>query len=104
MVPLYVTVPVTPLFKVKVALEIVDASMFSLNVAVIAAFTATPAALLAGLVDETVGGVVSVVEAPPPPPPQAATAILKSITKANLVVFNFFSLPEFSVYFCAFTE
>jgi hypothetical protein len=34
--------------------------MFSLKVAVIAAFTATLVALLAGLVDETVGGVVSV--------------------------------------------
>jgi hypothetical protein len=33
--------------------------MFSLKVAVIAAFTATPVALLAGLVDEMVGGVVS---------------------------------------------
>lgn len=29
----------------------------------------------------------------PPPPPQATTAILKSITKSNLVVFNFY-LPD----------
>jgi hypothetical protein len=29
----------------------------------------------------------------PPPPPHAATAILKSIIKSNLVVFNF-HLPE----------
>lgn len=29
----------------------------------------------------------------PPPPPQAAAAILKSITKINLVIFNFYH-PE----------
>lgn len=56
--PLYVTVPVTPGMVSVVAL-IVDASIISLNVAVIVAFTATPGALFAGLVDDTVGDVVS---------------------------------------------
>ena len=60
-VPVYVTVPVTPLFKVNVAVLTVDAVIVSLNVAVIAEFTATFVALLAGLTDVTVGGVVSAV-------------------------------------------
>ena len=47
--------PVTPLFNVKVAELTVDAAIGSLNVAVIAAFTATAVALFAGLVDDTVG-------------------------------------------------
>ena len=72
-VPLYLTVPVTKLFKVKVACETVLASTGSLKVAVIAAFTATPMALLAGMVDETVGAVTPG-DFPPPvaaPPPHA---------------------------------
>ena len=58
-VPVYVTVPVAPLFNVNVAVLTVDAVIASLNVAVIAVFTATFVALFAGLVDDTVGGVVS---------------------------------------------
>ena len=49
-----------------------------MKVAVIAAFTATPVALLAGLVDETVGGVVSV----PPPPVLLHDISSKPINKA----------------------
>ena len=51
--------PVTPLFKVNVVVFIEDASIASLNVTVTALFTAKPVAPFAGLVDETVGGVVS---------------------------------------------
>jgi len=51
-------VPVTPVI-VNVAVVIVPASMVSLKDALIDVFTATSAALFAGLVDETSGGVVS---------------------------------------------
>jgi hypothetical protein len=82
-VPLYVTVPVTPLFKVNVAVLTVDAVIASLNVAVIEVFTATAVALLTGLVDDTVGAVVSAVDDPPPPPPLPHPAKLKAASKTN---------------------
>lgn len=59
-VPLYITVPITPP-TVNVAVVTVAASIVSLNVAVIVVFTATPVALFDGLVDETVGDVVSAI-------------------------------------------
>ena len=84
------TAPVTPLFKVKVAVEIVAASMFSLKVAAIAPFTATPVALLAGLVDETVGAVVSGAGALAGAGlSHDAMAMLKRIAKPNLIVLIF---------------
>jgi len=87
-VPLYVTVPVTPLSNVKVVVDKVDAVMGSLKVAVIAEFSATLVALLAGLVEETVGAVVSAVEVVvPPPPPHAAKTMLNSMTKIIFIVF-----------------
>lgn len=58
----YVTVPgmaVEPCFKVKVDVVIVDASISSLKVTVTIELTATSVALFAGLVELTVGGVVS---------------------------------------------
>ncbi len=61
-VSVYVTVPLilfSPVVTVKVAVVIVDTFIFSLNVAVIAVFTAISEALFAGFVDDTVGGVVS---------------------------------------------
>ena len=72
-VPLYVTTPLTPLLKVKVAGDTVVASIASLNVAVIAAFAATPVALYAGLIKETVGAVAAGFFSPPvvAPPPHA---------------------------------
>jgi len=80
---------------VNVAVVTVVAAIGSLKVAVIAAFTANPVALLAGLVDETVGGVVSgAVPPPPPPPPHDAMAMLKRIAKANLIVLIFISLGQ----------
>jgi hypothetical protein len=59
---LYDTVPLTltPLLRVKVLVVMVDESMSSLNVALMALLTPTPVAPLAGLVELTVGGVVSV--------------------------------------------
>jgi len=48
------------LLTVKVAVVRVEIFIVSLNVAVIAVFIATPVAPLAGLVELTVGGVVSV--------------------------------------------
>ncbi len=48
------------LLSVKVLVLIVDELISSLNVAVIVLLIATPVALLAGLVELTVGGVVSV--------------------------------------------
>lgn len=61
---LYETVPLMLLplllLSVKVLVLIVDELMSSLNVAVIVLLMATPVALLAGLVELTVGGVVSV--------------------------------------------
>lgn len=73
-VPLYVTVPVTAVpaafARVKLAEVSVEAIKVSLAVAVSAALIATPAAMFAGLVLETVGAVVSegvaVVVVPPP--------------------------------------
>ncbi len=71
------TVPVTgppALERVNVDVVIVDASIGSLNVAVIALLMATPVAPFAGLVDETVGGVVSaclVIEKVPVSPAQS---------------------------------
>ena len=53
------TVPVTPPLKVNEAEVIVAGSIGSLNVAATAVLTTTPVALLAGLVELTVGGVVS---------------------------------------------
>lgn len=58
--PLHVTVPVTPLTS-NVAVLMVEASTISLNVAIIVVFTAIPVELVAGLEDDTVGEVVSVV-------------------------------------------
>ena len=48
------------LVRVKVLVVIVEESMSSLNVALIALLIPTPVALLEGLVELTVGGVVSV--------------------------------------------
>jgi hypothetical protein len=58
---LYDTVPLTlpPPLSVNVFVLIVEESMSSLNVALIALLMPTPVALLAGLVELTVGGVVS---------------------------------------------
>ena len=50
---------VVPSFTKNVAVVIVEESMASEKVAVIALFTATSVALLAGVVEETVGAVVS---------------------------------------------
>jgi len=74
-------VPVTPAI-VNVAVLIVDESIVSLNVAVMAVFTATSVAPLAGLVDDTVGAVVSVVPPPvlPPPPPQPNKVMIVSVS------------------------
>ena len=47
------------MFKVKLALVKVDPFMGSTNVAAISEFTAQPVAVSVGLVDKTVGGVVS---------------------------------------------
>ena len=61
---LYDTVPLTLLplllLRVKVLVVMVEESMSSLNVALMALLTPTPVALLAGLVELTVGDVVSV--------------------------------------------
>ena len=53
--------PLTPLLllRVNVLVVMVEESMSSLNVALIALLTPTPVALLAGLVELTVGDVVS---------------------------------------------
>ena len=60
---LYDTVPLTLLplllLSVNVLVVIVDESISSLNVALIALLTPTPVALPAGLVELTVGSVVS---------------------------------------------
>jgi hypothetical protein len=53
------TVPVTPPLKVNEAAVTVAGAIGSLNVAVMAVLTATPVALLSGLRELTVGGVVS---------------------------------------------
>ena len=61
-VPLYVTVPetgVVPFIRVNSAVVIVAGSIGSLNVAVTALSIAIAEAELTGLVDITVGGVVS---------------------------------------------
>ena len=50
---------VVPSFTRNVAVVMVEESMASEKVAVIAVFTATSVALLAGLVEETIGAVVS---------------------------------------------
>ena len=47
------------LLRVKVLVVMVEESMSSLNVALMALLTPTPVALLAGLVELTVGAVVS---------------------------------------------
>ena len=57
--PLYVTVPVTPPLSVNVDVPIVVVSIASLKVAVIASLTSTPVAPFNGLVEMTVGAVVS---------------------------------------------
>ena len=57
--PLYVTVPVTPPLSVKVDVPIVVVSIDSLKVAAIASLTSTPVAPFNGLVEMTVGAVVS---------------------------------------------
>src|SRR5512146_2445034 len=57
--PLTETVPVTPPLTVNDAAVTLAGATASLNVAVIAEPTATPVALFAGLVELTVGGVVS---------------------------------------------
>ena len=59
MVPLYITVPVTPPLSVNVDVLIVVVSIASLKVAVIASLTFTPVAPFSGLVKMTVGAVVS---------------------------------------------
>jgi len=56
--PLTLTVPPTP-FTVKPDVVTEAGRMFSLNVALTAAFVATPVALLAGFVEVTVGAVAS---------------------------------------------
>ena len=60
---LYDTVPLTLLplllLRVNVLVVMVEESMSSLNVALMALLTPTPVELLAGLVELTVGGVVS---------------------------------------------
>jgi hypothetical protein len=56
---LRVTVPVTPPLKVNEAVVTVAGASGSLNVAVSAILTGTPVAPLAGVVELTVGGVVS---------------------------------------------
>ena len=60
-----------PPFKVNVAVVRVAADIASEKVAVIAEFLATPVTPVAGIVDDTVGAVVSAAggEPPPPPPP-----------------------------------
>jgi len=93
-VPLYVTAPVTPLLKVKVLVATDVAAIASLKVAVTAAFTATPVALMVGLVNITVGGVMSVgvLEVAPPPPPHDANippsnnAVTRRLTAGNMRV------------------
>ena len=64
---LYDTVPLTPLtllplllLRVNMLVVIVEEFMSSLNVALMALLTPTPVELLAGLVELTVGDVVSV--------------------------------------------
>ena len=57
-VPEYETVPVTPPI-VKVEVVMVDDSIVSENAAAMALLIAAPVALLAGLVNDTVGAVVS---------------------------------------------
>ena len=57
-VPEYETVPITPPI-VKVEVVMVDDSIVSENAAAMALLIAAPVALLAGLVNETVGAVVS---------------------------------------------
>ena len=61
---LYDTVPLTLLLllllRVNVLVLMVEESMSSLNVALMALLTPTPVALLVGLVELTVGGDVSV--------------------------------------------
>ena len=57
--PTDLTLPLL-LLSVKVLVVMVEESMSSLNVALIALLTPTPVALLVGLVELTVGGVVSV--------------------------------------------
>ena len=61
---LYDTVPLTLLplllLRVNVLVVMVEESMSSLNVALMALLTPTPVALLAGLVELMEGGVVSV--------------------------------------------
>ena len=53
------TVPDVSLFSVRVVVVIVEASISSLNVAVMVVLTSTPVSLSTGVVDVTAGGVVS---------------------------------------------
>jgi len=57
----------------KLAVVSVELVIGSENVAETEEFSATPVALVAGAVAETVGGVVSETAPSSPPPPQAAT-------------------------------
>jgi len=97
-VPLYVTVPVTPP-TVNVAAVTVEAFIVSENVAVILEFVATPVALFAGLVDETVGGVVSVIPPPELPPPHAFKNTASIINNIDHIAFEF-SFMIFSPFHC----
>lgn len=58
-----------------------EAFMASEKVTRTVALTATPVLLSDGLMELTLGGVVSPLGLAPPPPPQAVTAIPKSNTK-----------------------
>ncbi len=115
--PLYITVPVTGdwlLVIRKLAVVIVDTSIFSLNVAIIAVFTATSEELFSGFVDDTVGGVVSRVEPVEdlflffPPPPQDKANKNKSIKhtiKKNFLHFNnIFILSSWFLNWAAFSS
>lgn len=98
--PLHVTVPETeplPPESVKVVPLMVEESIPSLKVAAMLLFIATSADPFAGLVELTVGAVVSpgASEPPPPPPPQPPqaenTATIKKINATVLQLFISFS-------------
>lgn len=94
--PLHVTVPETeplPLESVKVVPLMVDEPIASLNVTAMLLLIATPVAPLAGLVELTIGAVVSVASVlSEPPPPQAENkATIKKIKATVLQPFISFS-------------
>ena len=84
---------IAPPFKMNVAVVIVPAFIASEKVAEMAEFIAMPVAPAAGIVDDTVGTVVSGAggEPPPPPHPERITAIkIGKVAKINFMRLRIF--------------